>query len=52
MSAELPALSHSSRTTHHYFSHVRMLSAISYQFLSSGRPAHSSDVAMNYNEYE
>lgn len=37
MSAELPALSRSSRTTHHDFPHVRMLSAISDQFLSSGR---------------
>jgi hypothetical protein len=37
MSAELPALSRSSRTTHHDFPHVWMLSAISDQFLSSGR---------------
>lgn len=29
--------------------HVRMLSASSYQFLPSWRPAHSSDAAMNYN---
>jgi len=29
--------------------HVRMLSAISDQFLSSGQQAHSSDAAMNYN---